>query len=60
MTDLDGDGGTWRIADADGVESNVSVAWPGAPIAERAEIRREVVVLYRSACEALGLEPREH
>lgn len=60
MTALDGDGGTWRVADADGVESEVSVPWPGGPITERAEIRREVVVLYDEACARLGLPPREH
>jgi len=60
MTALDGDGGTWRFTDGDGAERTVDVAWPGAPISERPEIRREVVVLYRAACERLGITPREH
>ena len=60
MTTLDGAGGTWRFTDAAGAEHTVDVAWPGAPITERPEIRREVVVLYRAACERLGITPREH
>lgn len=60
MTSLDGDGGTWRFTDAAGDEHEIDVAWPGAPISERPEIRRKVVELYRAACERLGLTPREH
>ena len=60
MTALDGAGGTWAFTDAAGDEHTVDVPWPGAPIAERAEIRREVVVLYDAACERLGITPREH
>ncbi len=58
MIGLDGDAGLWKVTDPSG-ESELRVAWPGAPISERAEIRREVVVLYRAACEKLGIEPRE-
>ena len=40
-------------------DDEVTVAWT-APISERAEIRREVVVLYDRACAILGVEPRPH
>ena len=59
MSGLDGDAGFWT-ATVDGAEEEVRVAWPAAPITERAEIRREVVVLYESACARLGLEPSGH
>jgi hypothetical protein len=36
------------------------VAWPGAPISERPEVRREVVALYDAACAELGVDPRPH
>lgn len=55
MTGLDGDAGVWLV---DGTE--LRVPWPGGPITQRAEIRREVVVLYDAACAELGVEPREH
>jgi len=58
MVGLDGDAGVWKVTDPSG-ESELRVGWPGAPISERAEIRREVVVLYKAACEKLGVEPRE-
>lgn len=58
MIGLDGEAGVWRVVDAEG-ERDLRVAWPGGPISERAEIRREVVVLYKSACERLGVQPRE-
>ena len=56
MIGLDGDGGTWsyRIGEQTG---RVTVSW-SEPITERAEIRREVVVLYETACVRLGREPR--
>ena len=58
MIGLDGDGGTWsyQVGEQTG---RVTVPW-SEPISERAEIRREVVVLYESACARLGLEPRQH
>lgn len=59
MVGLNGDAGIWRVADPSG-EHELSVAWPGAPLSERADIRRDVVVLYQQACERLGVEPREH
>ncbi|MBA8816980.1 hypothetical protein FHX48_002074 [Microbacterium halimionae] len=60
MIDFDGDGGTWDAADAAGGTTEVHVAWPGAPITERGEVRREVVALYDEACVRLGVEPRPH
>ncbi|MBO1901213.1 biliverdin-producing heme oxygenase [Leucobacter weissii] len=58
MVGLDGGAGYWRVGDAAG-EHELRVAWPGGRISERPEIRREVVSLYRSACEKLGVPPRE-
>ena len=58
MTTLDGNGGTFAYTLA-GELREVTVPWT-APITERAEIRREVVVLYDRACGILGVEPRAH
>lgn len=58
MIGVDGEAGLWRVTDPSG-EHELSVAWPGGPIAERPEIRREVVALYNAACEKLGVAPRE-
>ena len=58
MVGLRDDAGLWRVVDADG-EHELSVAWPNGPIAERPEIRREIVALYHAACEALGVPARE-
>lgn len=58
MTGLSDEVGIWRVVDANG-EHDVSVAWPGGPISERPEIRREVVALYHAACEKLGVPARE-
>lgn len=59
MTGLDGNAGTWTVTDAEGVTHELRVAWPGAPIFERAEIRREVVALFDEALAHLGLPPRD-
>ncbi|WP_224769291.1 DUF2470 domain-containing protein [Nocardioides ochotonae] len=60
MTGADGDSGHFRATTPAG-EQDVRVPWPGAPITERAEIRREVVALYDAACARLGVERRpEH
>src|SRR5690606_26964306 len=48
----------WRVEDANG-EHELRVDWPNGAISERPEIRREVVVLYKNACEKLGIAPRE-
>lgn len=58
MIGLTEQAGIWRVTGADG-EQDLAVAWPGGPISERPEIRREVVVLYKTACERLGVKPRE-
>lgn len=58
MIGLDHNGGEWTIT-TDGESEHLTVPWSG-PITERAEIRREVVVLYDRACEILGVTPREH
>jgi len=60
MTSFDGDGGDWQATLADGDLREVRVAWPGGPITERREVRREIVALYDTACDRLGLEPRPH
>lgn len=58
MTSLDHRGGTW-VYTADGTAHELTVPW-STEIGERPEIRREIVVLYDRACEALGIEPRPH
>ena len=58
MTTLDENGGSFAYV-ANGGQHEVTVPWT-APISERAEIRREVVVLYDRACGILGVEPRPH
>jgi hypothetical protein len=60
MTGFDGDGGDWIVTAADGGGSPLRVPWPGGPITERPEVRREIVALYDAACERLGIEPRPH
>lgn len=57
MTGLDADAGQWS-AEVDGVQLQVRIPWQG-PVAERADIRREVVALYDAGLERLGLPPRE-
>ncbi|WP_326557991.1 DUF2470 domain-containing protein [Micromonospora sp. NBC_01796] len=52
--------------DADGIEFDAAVDGIIVPVripfrgrlTERAEVRREVVRMYREACHALGIEPR--
>lgn len=60
MVDFDGDAGRWRIVTARGTEEVLRVPWPGGPIAERGEVRREIVTLYDAACVRLGVSPRAH
>ena len=59
MSGLDATAGTWTVT-VDGAEETVRVGWPAGEITERAEIRREVVVLHEEACAKLGLEPSGH
>ncbi|MDF2046874.1 MAG: hypothetical protein K0S70_4020 [Microbacterium sp.] len=60
MTGFDGDGGEWVVTDEGGAVTEVRVPWPGGSIAERREVRREIVALYDEACRRLGVEPRPH
>ncbi len=59
MTGFDGDGADWE-ADSGDNAVHVRVPWPSAPITERAQVRREVVAVYREACARLGVPPRQH
>ncbi|MBP6685157.1 MAG: biliverdin-producing heme oxygenase [Leucobacter sp.] len=58
MTGLDEQAGFWRVTDAAG-EHELRVDWPGAPIADRPQVRRQVVELYKAACAKLGVPARE-
>jgi hypothetical protein len=58
MTGLDEHAGEWGYTVA-GESRSVRVPWT-AEISERAEIRREVVVVYDRACSILGITPRPH
>jgi len=60
MAGFDGDAGDWVAVRGDGSAVPVRVGWPNGPIAERPEVRREIVALYDAACEALGVDPRPH
>ena len=57
MTGLDAEAGEWS-ADVGDEKRQVRIPWLG-PVAERADIRREVVALYDAGLERLGLPPRE-
>lgn len=59
MVGLDAESGLWEYT-ADGETRELRVPWPGGAISERPQIRRQVVELYRAACERLGVEPRQH
>jgi hypothetical protein len=60
MTGFDGDGATWQVASTSDSSAELRVPWPGGPITERREVRREIVALYDEACRRLGVEPRPH
>lgn len=60
MTGFDGDAGEWSVVGDDGATVELRVPWPGGPIAERREVRREIVALYDEACRRLGITPRPH
>ncbi|WP_329110791.1 DUF2470 domain-containing protein [Micromonospora sp. NBC_01699] len=55
MSGLDADGIEFDAA-VDGITVPVRVPF-GHRLTERAEVRREVVRMYREACESLGLQP---
>ncbi|MFF2052975.1 DUF2470 domain-containing protein [Leifsonia sp. NPDC058194] len=54
MTGFDGEGGDWLAELADGTTAELHVPWPGGPITERPEVRREVVALHDEAVRRLG------
>lgn len=58
MTTLDDRGGTW-VYTLDGAQHEVTVPWRDR-VAERPELRREIVHLYDLACLKLGIQPRQH
>jgi hypothetical protein len=58
MTTLDEFGGTWNY-ETNGEQHELTVPW-SETLTERAQIRREVVMLYRRACGILGVVPRDH
>ena len=58
MTGLDGEAGEYSVT-SDGTEHTVRIPW-SRPLTERAQIRQEVVRMYREACTLLGLPPRGH
>lgn len=60
MTGFDGLGGDWLVTDAAGGTHQLRINWPSGSISLRPEVRREVVALYDSASEKLGLPPRSH
>ncbi|PRX98456.1 DUF2470 domain-containing protein [Allonocardiopsis opalescens] len=56
MTGLDAQAAVFEAVGPDGGHQ-VRVPWSG-PVTERPQIRREVVRMYREACERLGVPPR--
>lgn len=60
MTGFDGERGIWEATLTDRSVIAVAVPWPGGPITERPEVRREIVALYDEACRRLGMAPRPH
>src|ERR1700712_2117539 len=59
MIDFDTVGGTWSVWLVPEDETRqVVIAWPSGTIETRAEIRQQIVTLYDSAAEALGLPSR--
>lgn len=59
MHALDERGDSWRY-ETEGEHHEARIPWPGAPLSERAEIRRDVVALYDAACQKLGAAARRH
>lgn len=59
MSGLDEAAGEWSVQDPSGTHT-LRVPWPGGPISERPEIRREVVAVHAAACAKLGIEHTPH
>lgn len=59
MHDLDEHGGTWRY-EFDGEQQELHIPWPSGRLSQRAEIRRDIVMLYDAACRKLGVAARPH
>ncbi|QBI53868.1 DUF2470 domain-containing protein [Streptomonospora litoralis] len=55
MTGVDAAGGDY-LATVDGAEAAVRIPW-SQELTERGQVRREVVRMYRDACELLGIAP---
>ncbi|GAA1784391.1 MULTISPECIES: DUF2470 domain-containing protein [Streptomonospora] len=55
MTGVDSEGGDYAAV-VGGTEAAVRIRW-SEPLTERAQVRREVVRMYREACERLGGSP---
>lgn len=60
MTGFDGSEARWDVTLADGANSEVVIAWPGGPITERAEVRREIVAITEWAHGVLGIPFERH
>lgn len=58
MVTLDEHGGTWIYSGGD-VRTNLTIPW-STELAQRGEIRREIVRLYDESRTKLGIEPRAH
>lgn len=58
MVGVTGEAGVWRVTDAAG-DHELTVPWPNAPLTERPQIRKAVVLVYRAACKTLGVEARQ-
>jgi hypothetical protein len=58
MVTLDEHGGSWSYTIGE-ERYEITIPWSGT-ITERAEIRREIVVLHTEANRRLGLEPAAH
>lgn len=57
MSGMDGEAIEF-VATVDGAAKRVRISW-SQPLSERAQVRPEVVRMYRDACARLGVAPRE-
>ena len=60
MTGFDSEGGDWSVERPGGARTPLRVGWPSGEIAERPQVRQEIVALYDAACRRLGVTPRPH